>query len=221
MRFDGETSQAIHLTVEDAERGAKTEKIITIVPAISQIEPKLITTPDVVGSDPFTVTFDASSTILRDKTDQIVYFTWDFGDGEVKKNLSQAIVSHTYKYNAENDNGTYTPIITIQTKKGKSLTFTGQLISVMRPVPNISIDFDSHPGQIAKVGDKVDFIVKADGLPKKIYRNFGNGKTLECAGRQCISASTSYDETGNYPITVKVEYDNKPTAEVTENIKIQ
>lgn len=162
MKFDSEAKQEIHVTVEDAERGAKTEKVITVVSAVSQIEPKLLITPDVVGSDPFTVTFDASSTILRDKGDQIVYLTWDFGDGEVKKNLSQAIVSHTYKYDADNENGTYTPLVTIQTKKGHVLTFTGDLISVMRPVPNISIDFDSHPSQIAKVGDKVDLILKAE-----------------------------------------------------------
>jgi hypothetical protein len=221
VKFDSETSKDISVTIEDAERGAKTEKIISVVSAVSQIEPKLLITPDVVGSDPFTVTFDASSTVLRDTNDQIIYFTWNFGDGEIKKNLSQAIVSHTYKYDSTTENGTYTPVVTIQTKKGHSLTFSGELISVMRPVPNISIDFDSHPSQVAKVGDKVDLILKAEWLPKKIYRNFGNGKTLECAGRQCISASTSYDETGNYPITVKVEYDSKPTAEATQNIKIQ
>jgi hypothetical protein len=54
--------------------------------------------------DPFTVQLDASTTIVNDPNDEIVYFTRDFGDGEIKKNFSQSIVSHTYRYDNKNEN---------------------------------------------------------------------------------------------------------------------
>lgn len=41
------------------------------------------------GTEPLTVTLDASTTKLNDATDEIVYFMWDFGDGESTKNISQ------------------------------------------------------------------------------------------------------------------------------------
>jgi hypothetical protein len=45
--------------------------------------------PDTVGEDPFKVTLDASVSSLYDEEDEIVYFTWDFGDGETRENISQ------------------------------------------------------------------------------------------------------------------------------------
>jgi PKD repeat protein len=41
-----------------------------------------------VGFDPLIVEFDASVTKLNDPSDEVVYFTWDFGDGEIRKNTS-------------------------------------------------------------------------------------------------------------------------------------
>ncbi|MBP6256172.1 PKD domain-containing protein [Patescibacteria group bacterium] len=35
------------------------------------------------------VTLDASVSPLYDEKDEIVYFSWDFGDGETKQNISQ------------------------------------------------------------------------------------------------------------------------------------
>jgi len=78
----------------------------------------LLVKPDTVGTDPFEVTFDASTTILNDTSDEIVSFSWDFGDGSEKKlNFSESIITHTYRYDTQNENGTFHPVLTIKTRK--------------------------------------------------------------------------------------------------------
>ncbi|MEI7558453.1 MAG: hypothetical protein WCJ45_06775 [bacterium] len=69
------------LTVEDKPTGAKNDIIIPITIKRADIIGKLIVTPDTVGTDPFTVKFDASTTVLNDTGDELVSFTRDFGDG--------------------------------------------------------------------------------------------------------------------------------------------
>lgn len=66
------------LVVEDTPSGAKTEINIPIKVNRADIIGKIVVTPGTVGIDPFTVTFDASTSILNDTGDEIVYFTWDF-----------------------------------------------------------------------------------------------------------------------------------------------
>jgi len=66
------------LIVEDKPSGAKTEIVIPIKVNRADIIGKIIVTPGTVGTDPFNVTFDASTTVLNDTGDEIVYFTWDF-----------------------------------------------------------------------------------------------------------------------------------------------
>ncbi|HBB04551.1 TPA: hypothetical protein DCZ39_06800 [Patescibacteria group bacterium] len=66
------------LVIEDIPSGAKTEMNIPIKVNRVDIIGKLIVTPDTVGTDPFTVKFDASTTVINDPTDELVSFTWDF-----------------------------------------------------------------------------------------------------------------------------------------------
>ncbi|MEI6774529.1 MAG: hypothetical protein WCL18_07265 [bacterium] len=69
------------LVVEDKPSGAKTEIIIPIRVNRADVIGKIIVTPDTVGTDPFTVKFDASTTVINDVNDEVVSFSWDFGDG--------------------------------------------------------------------------------------------------------------------------------------------
>ena len=69
------------IEVQDPVRGTKTQEIIPITVKRDDIVGKLLVSPDTVGIDPFTVKFDASTTKVNDTTDEIVYFTRDFGDG--------------------------------------------------------------------------------------------------------------------------------------------
>jgi GH43 family beta-xylosidase len=79
---------------------------------------------------------------------------------------------------------------------------------------------DAHPGQVANVGDRVPMSIVVNWLPKRIYWDFWNGKTLECNGRECVTTSTTYDTPWTYTIKAKVVYDDKPEVEWTINIKI-
>jgi PKD repeat protein len=182
----------------------------------------LLVTPDTVGIDPFTVKFDASTTKVNDPTDEIVYFTWDFGDGVVKKNLSESIVSHSYTYDTKTENGTYKPVLTITTKKGRQISISpDNNIIVKRANQTLTIRVDSHPAQLANIGDRVSFSLAINGLPTEINWNFGNGKTLKCQGRECIQATQIYSEVGTYTIRAEAVFDNQPTIEGTIVLKVK
>jgi hypothetical protein len=111
-----------------------------------------LVSPDSVGTSPFAVKFDASTTTINDPQDQIVYFSWDFGDGDVKPNLSQSIIDHIYNYDFDNENGIFYPKVTIKTKKGRELVVgSDTMILVKKPTVTVDINLDSHPAQVANI----------------------------------------------------------------------
>jgi len=117
LRVNKRNNNTISIVVDDPVRSAKAKQDITIVVDQAPVVGKLEIRPDTVGSDPFTVTFDASTTVLSDPTDEIVYFSWNFGDGVVKPNVSQSVIVHTYRYNYDTENGIFKPSVEILTKK--------------------------------------------------------------------------------------------------------
>jgi hypothetical protein len=214
--------QTVSLVVEDPSTSAKSEKNILIGVNRDVIIGKLLVSPDSVWISPFEVTFDASTTTLNDSKDEIIYFTWDFGDGtEIKRNMSQAIIKHTYLYSQKEDQWIFNPKVTITTRKGikKDILLWFPII-VKKDVPKLSFLFESHPGQIARVWDRVPVSLILDWLPDKVFWDFWNGKKIECDWRACISTSTVYDVPGSYTIRAKVLFSNKPEAEWNINIKI-
>ena len=94
-------------------------------------------------------------------------------------------------------------------------------IIVKKAVKEAFITIDSHPAQIARIGDTVDFSLDISGFPSKITWDFANGNTVECAGRQCISTSQVFTENKDYTIKVKVDYDNQPSIEGKIVLKVQ
>jgi len=167
--------------------GAKTQITIPIRVNRADIIGKIIVTPDTVGTDPFTVKFDASTTVVNDTGDELVSFTWDFGDGtgSIKKDFSEAIINHTYRYDTVNNNGKYHPILTIKTKKGREISVSPvNDIIVKRANQTLNITIPEYPAQQANVGDRVGFAIEFNGLPSEIRRDFGDGKTLTCNTRQ-------------------------------------
>lgn len=212
----------ITILVEDKTRGTKTEEIIPVKINRDDIVGKLIVTPDTVGIDPFTVKFDASTTKINDTSDEIVYFSRDFWDGITKKNFSESVVSHTYTYDTIKDNGTYTPILTLQTKKGRQISIspTNNII-VKRANQELVIRIDSHPAQLANVDDRVSFSLAINGLPTEVTRDFGNTKTLKCQARDCITTTQVYTTAGTYTIRAEAVFENKPTIEGTIVLKVK
>ncbi|USN54346.1 MAG: PKD domain-containing protein [Candidatus Peribacteria bacterium] len=71
----------------------------------------------VVGEDPLTVTLDASISSLYDEEDEIVYFNWDFDDGQTMQNVSQGKVDHIYRYDVAKERGDFYPTVTVKTRK--------------------------------------------------------------------------------------------------------
>lgn len=222
--IDDNQSHEATLIVEDVPSGAKTEIIIPIKVNRADIIWKLIVTPDTVGTDPFTVKFDASTTVINDPSDEIVSFTWVFGDGtgSIKKDFSEAIISHTYRYDSANNNGNYHPVVTIKTKKGLEVSVSPDNdIIVKRANQTLTISIPDYPAQQANIGDRVGFSIEFNGLPTQILRDFGDGKTLTCNTRQeCWSTTHIYTSPGTYAIKAAVAYQDQPTIDGTIILKI-
>ena len=212
------------LVVQDTPSGAKTEIKIPIRVNRADIVGKLIVTPDTVGTDPFTVKFDASTTVINDASDEIVAFTRDFGDGSgsIKKDFSEAIITHTYRYDATKNNGRYHPVVTIKTKKGREITVSPENdIIVKRANQTLNISIDSHPAQVASVGDRVSFSIEFNWLPSAIRRDFADTKTLTCKTRQeCGSTTHVYTTPGTYLIRAAIDYVDQPTIDGTITLKV-
>jgi len=220
--IDSNKNYNIKIIVTDPNHKTTTEKEIKISVDRDDIIWKLIVSPDTVWVSPFTVKFDASTTTINDPKDEIVYFTWDFGDGEVKENLSQSIISHTYTYDFESENGQFYPNVIIKTKKWRELVvWSWTMILVKKPNVTLDINLDSHPAQTANIWDKVDMSLDIDWLPDKVVWDFGNWNTLECGGRECIQASQIYNVDWEYTISATVTYPNKPTIEWKINLIVK
>lgn len=224
LTIDDNKAHEATIVVEDKASGAKTEIVVPITVNRADIIGKLIVTPSTVGTDPFTVKFDASTTVVNDASDEVVSFSWDFGDGTPKKNnFSESIITHIYRYDTAKENGTFRPVLTIKTKKGREVTVSPETdIIVKRANQTLNINIDSHPAQVASVGDRVTFSIDFNGLPSDISRDFGDGKTLSCKSRQeCGTTMTTYTQAGTYQVRASVSYASQPTIEGSIAIKIQ
>ena len=222
ITLDENKDYEIKIIIQDINRDVKSERIISVKIERDDVIWKLLITPDTVGMDPFTVQLDASTTIVNDSSDEIVYFTRDFGDGEIKKNFSQSIVSHTYRYDNKNENWEYFPKVTIKTKKWREIViWSGTRIIVKKALVNLEINIDSHPAQTAKIWDKVDFSVEMNWLPKTMRWDFGDWNDVECKARECMTASKVYNKAWIYTVRVFVTFDNQPDLEGNITVKVQ
>lgn len=222
FRVNQRNDNTVQVVVDDSVRNAKTEQTIAIVVDQAPIVGKLDIRPDTVGNDPFVVTFDASTTVLSDQNDEIVYFSRDFGDGIVKPNVSQSVITHTYRYNYDTENGVFKPSVEILTKKWRSIIIRpSDDIIVKKAVDEVVIRVDSHPTQLAKIGDDVQFSLDISGLPEKIVWDFGDGNTLEFPWRQWVSVSHAFTENKEYSIKAIVTYENQPSIEWRIVLKVQ
>ncbi len=222
FRVNQREGNSFSFLVEDDARDARTEIIVPIIVEQAPIVWRLDISPDTVWSEPFRVTFDASRTILNDDDDEIVYFTRDFGDGTIRSNISQSVVSHTYRYDYESDNGIFKPSVEVVTRKWRSTTISlDDDILVKKWVEELDIRVDSHPAQVAPIGETVEFSVRVNGLPEIIVWDFGDWEVIEMPGRQWTSVSHVFTENKNYTITVFVDYENQAPVEGTIVLRVQ
>ena len=175
-----------------------------------------------VGTDPVTVSLDASTTKLNSENDEIIYFTWEFGDGKIAKNVSQGKISHVYTFDQKAQSGKYVPRVTITTRKGYVGTFSiDNPILVKRKESNVEVTIPSHPTQVAKKNTNVTAEMTSDGPISKITWEFGDGKTFVCEDRSCATVIHSYSKVGRYTIRAIVEYQDRPSASDTIEIGIE
>lgn len=171
------------------------------------------------GREPLEVDFDASTSAANEAWDEILYFSWDFGDGQVYKNTSQWRVTHVYNYDKTNDNWIYEASVKITTKNWYEDTAKVK-VTVQKQIKEMKINIEPpYTSQVARVGDSVSFSIETDWAVKAITWDFGNGKRISWDAREYIKANTVYDESGTYNIRAIVEYLDSPA--VTANIKVK
>lgn len=195
----------------------------------SQLELEVAETPLIwilkanpqTGEDPLMVELDASTSQINDPDDEIIYFTWNFWDWEIMKNVSIGKVNHKFQFDVDEQTWIYYPSVEIFTKKWHS-----QIVKLKNPVivkrkeREVKILFDSHPTQSASVNSPVKFSVITDGNIKRVSWDFGDGKVYNCDWRECMSSTTSYDEAWTFNVTVTVEYQDYPSISKTDKIRI-
>ncbi len=176
--------------------------------------------PD-VGEDPLEVVLDASISPLYDEEDEIVYFTWDFGDGTTRQNISQWKVTHEYRYDTEKDSGEFYPKVTVKTKKWYTDSYRLETpIVVKKKQREVEISVDSHPTRQARVWEIVTFSVETDWLVDHIDWDFWPKWWVGCDGRSCSTTPVRFDKPWDYEIRVEIQYaDDVPVTSRT-NIKV-
>ena len=80
------TNNNITITVNNPVTQATTLLEFPIKITQEDIIGRLNVFPNSAGTSPWDVVLDASTTTLTDKDDEIIYFTWDYDDGEIIKN---------------------------------------------------------------------------------------------------------------------------------------
>lgn len=169
------------------------------------------------------VTLDASATKLNDPNDEIVYFSWDFGDGELQKNLSNAVIKHTYHYDTSKNSGVFKPSVSVYTQKGRTITIPLEnSIIVNKQRIKVNISSPSHPTQEALMGDQVRFSLDFNGLPSKVYWSFDDGEDeYSCDGRSCTEMTKVFAKAGTYNVKVRMEFEDQQQVEQTFLIKVR
>ena len=217
------TDHVLKIAVTSAKTNKGTTKIINIRVQQAGVLGVLKASPNTVGTDPFEVTLDASQSVATKAGDEIIYFTWDFGDGNQLINVSDALIKHTYTYDSTKQNGTYNPTVTITTKKGEKLVVPlDSPILVKQAVKKVSLLSSTNPSQQAGIGDRVSYTLDYDGDAKNVDRDFGNGKTLKgCSGRMCNDQTTTYTAAGDYTVKATVTFDDNSMTDTSMKMKIQ
>jgi PKD domain len=218
IKIESKKDHTITVVVTD-EQGKTSTQQYKVVSDVSPIV-GVVKADKKVWFDPLTVTLDASISQLNDANDEVVYFTWDFGDGTIVKNVSQWSIKHVYRFAEGNESGAYRPRVTVTTQKWHTDTIElSDDIVVKRAIRDVKITSPTHPAQLARVGDQVQFAISTDGPIKSVAWDFGNGQTATQEGRQGTEATMNYLQAGIYDVIAVVEFSDHPP--VTQNMKIK
>ena len=171
--------------------------------------------------EPLTVILDASKTEINIPWDEIIYFTRDFWDGEIKKNQQNWVVVHTYNFDYAKENGIFTPKVTITTLQWKTKVIQGPKLNVKKWLIGVELSSLSHPSRQAPVGSDITFFAEFDWLPEKMIRDFWDGTpAYSCQWRSCTEVTHSYNNPGIFSVKVSLEFDAIQQVDSTMDFKI-
>lgn len=173
------------------------------------------------GFEPLSVILDASKTEVNIPWDEIIYFTWDFGDGEIKHNQQNWVVAHTYNFDYVNENWIFEPKVTVKTKEWLVETITWPKINVKKWLISVELSSTSHPSRQAPTDKEVVFTAEFDGLPEKMIWDFWDGTpSVTCQWRTCTEISHSFKDAWLYSIKLSLEFDAVQQVDWTMDFKI-
>ena len=171
--------------------------------------------------EPLTVILDASKTEINVPWDEIIYFTWDFGDWEVKTNQQNGIVVHTYNYDYTHENWIFTPKVTIKTLQWQTKVISSPKLNVKKWLINIDLSSISHPSRQSPINAEVTFLAEFDWLPEKMSRDFWDGtQNYVCQWRNCTEVTHTYTEAWMYSVKVSLDFDAIQQVERTMDFKV-
>lgn len=171
--------------------------------------------------EPLTVVIDASKTEVNVPWDEIIYFTWDFGDWEIKKNVQNWVVAHTYNYDYNKENWIFTPKVTVRTRSWIEKLIQWPTINVKKWLLNVDLSSTSHPSRQAPVWTEVSFSAEFDWLPERMIWDFGDWTpTVTCKWRNCTDITHTFKEDWLYTIKLSLEFDAVQQIDGTMDFKV-
>ena len=171
--------------------------------------------------EPLTVILDASKTEVNVEWDEIIYFTWDFGDGEVKQNIQNWVVAHTYNYDYTRENWIFQPKVKIRTRTWIEKWINWPTLNVKKWLINVDISSISHPSRQAQVWKEVSFSAEFDGLPERMIWDFWDGSdTVTCRWRTCTEITHTFEEVWLFSVKLSLEFDAVQQVDGTMDFKV-
>ena len=171
--------------------------------------------------EPLTVILDASKTEINIPWDEIIYFTWDFWDWEIKQNQQNGVVVHTYNYDYKKETWIFTPKVTVTTLWWTTKVVSWPKLNVKKWLISVEITSLSHPSRQAQVNSNVTFATEFDWLPEKMIRDFWDWtETYTCKWRSCTEVNHTYTEAWMYSVKVSLEFDAIQQVERTMDFKV-
>ena len=173
------------------------------------------------GFEPLTVILDASKTEINVPGDEIVYFTWDFGDGEIKTNQQNGVVAHTYNYDYIKENGIFQPKVTVRTLEQRTEVVLGPILNIKKWLISVDLSSTSHPSRQAPAWKEVSFSAEFDWLPERMIWDFGDwSATTMCQWRNCTDVVHTFKDAGIYSVKLSLEFDAVQQVDGTMDFKV-
>ena len=171
--------------------------------------------------EPLTVILDASKTEINVPWDEIIYFTWDFWDGEKKQNQQNWVVSHTYNFDYVNENWVFQPKVEIKTKWWLTDTIYWPKLNIKKWLISIDLSSTSHPAGQAPVWKDVTFFAEFDWLPEEMVWDFWDGSPVTtCPWRTCSEVVHTYKDKWNFSIKLNLKFDTAQEVGWTMKFKV-